>query len=472
MKKIFALTALLSLFACTAKDPVYWFNPGTSDNNPSSHIPYYPGKPGGGNAGNLTGGYAPAGYNLVWHDEFNSSNLYSNWEFEEGGHGWGNEEIQYYCPGGFWQNTQQRTAYASDGTLKITAYKLPRAIVDGDNTCDYISARMNTKASWTHGYIEMRAKLPLAGGCWSAFWMLLKDGPSYVMNTPEPGAEIDIMEHVPNDDPGKIYFSAHSYNATQAATHNGGKQSGYVHPVSGKKYSYCQWNTVEDAGAWHVYGMEWNHLYIKGFIDGVPYFYVPNPTPDRTDLFTWPFDQAFYLKLNLAIGGSWGGTPAAGADGATYEIDWVRVYQTNQAPVDSPIIGINLIDSLSAHPWVLTGVKENNVSVTTAVGNKITFKYDHTLVFDCTACEGLTFDHTWEGTWISPAAYGSIADMSWYTYVDDGQEYLGICNGYPLVFAQEGTEESVYEIAILTDTDLVITITTYEEVWTLTFEAA
>ncbi|MBO4466275.1 MAG: hypothetical protein J5748_06350 [Bacteroidales bacterium] len=64
-----------------------------------------------------------------------------------------------------------------------------------------------------------------------------------------------------------------------------------------------------------------------GYCDGVQYFYAPNPVPNSVDMATWPFDQNFYLKLNLAIGGSWGGTPAADFNEATYEIDWVRVWQ-------------------------------------------------------------------------------------------------------------------------------------------------
>ena len=73
--------------------------------------------------------------------------------------------------------------------------------------------------------------------------------------------------------------------------------------------------------------MEWTHEYIKGFFDGEEYFYAPNPVPGTVDYPTWPFDQVFNLKLNLAIGGSWGGTPADNFKEATYEIDWVRVYQ-------------------------------------------------------------------------------------------------------------------------------------------------
>ena len=471
MKKVLLGAAFaLVLAACSGKDPVYWYNPVSGSASAAALVPYYPAKPvEGQEAGDVSDSHAPAGYQLVWNEEFTSqASLYSNWTFEEGGHGWGNAEEQYYCPGGYYTPTLQQTASVSDGTLKIKAFKLQQGPYPG-NDCHYISARMNTKEGWTHGYIEMKAKLPLKLGSWSAFWMLLKDGPSYVMNEPEPGAEIDIMEHVPADDPHAIYFSAHSYNATAAATHNGGRNSGYVDPVSGVKYSYCQSGNVSDASQWHCYGMEWTHEFIKGFIDGVQYFYVPNPTPSSVDLRTWPFDQEMYLKLNLAVGGSWGGTPAADFNGETFEVDWVRVFEYDGSTVvPEPT---TTAEKLAAHQWELTDVKEQGVSVTSSLGNMLTLNSDHTLAFNCTANGGQTFDHTWEGSLIAPDTYGAVSGMNWYTYSDGGKDYLGITNGYLLVFVQEGTEEYIYEILELDASHLTVAITTYDEVWTLFFEA-
>lgn len=461
---IFALSALC-LASCAGKDPVYWFNPSASSATPGSQVPYYPSKPSGQESGTLpTDGHAPSGYALVWNDEFNSQvNLYSNWTFETGGHGWGNQEEQFYCSGGYYDATGQYTASVSDGSLKITAYKLYNAPYPGNN-CHYISTRMNTKDSWQYGYIEMRAKLPVKLGCWSAFWMLLKDGPSYVRDASQTGAEIDIMEHVPSDGVNSIYFSAHSYNATGEA----GRNTGYTDPVTHKLHPYCQSSTVSDATAWHCYGMEWTHEYIKGFIDGQMYFYAPNPTPNVVDMATWPFDQEFYLKLNLAVGGSWGGTPASDFDAETYEIDWVRVYQkTNTSPVTEPTVS----DKLAAHQWSLTEVKEEGVSVTTSTGNLLTLNSDHTLAFNCVANGGQTFDHTWEGSLIAPNTYGEVSGMNWYTYTDNDVDYLGVTNGFLLVFVQDNTDEAIYRIEELTDTNLTVSIVTYDETWTLLFEA-
>ena len=267
-------------------------------------------------------GYTPTGYSLVWNDEFDNSNSLSNkWYFEYGGSGWGNNELQYYCANGVYTPTGQQTALVSDGTLKIKAYKISPS-ASSDN-CSYISTRMNTNASWQYGYIEMRAKLPLTPGCWPAFWMLLQNGPSYVRDESGTGGEIDMLEYVPGEDANTIHFSAHSYNATREA----GVNTGYVDPVTGVKYPYSDNTSIVGAGNWHCYGMEWTHEYIRGYLDGVEYFYAPNPTPNVSDPATWPFDQRYYIKLNLAIGGSWGGTPAANFTEETYEIDWVRVYQ-------------------------------------------------------------------------------------------------------------------------------------------------
>lgn len=322
-RAVFSVFALLSLVSCSGEDPVFWFDAGSSDGTASgSNVLYYPEKPDGEGQNPTSDGFAPSGYRLVWSDEFDSqSNSLSNWKFEKGGTGWGNQELQYYCEGGVYAPTGQQTASVSDGTLKIKAYKIVPSPSSDD--CEFISTRMNTKQGWEHGYIEMRARLPMTKGCWPAFWMLPLEGPYNVRDASGWGAEIDILEYVPGDQLYTAYFSAHSYKATPAA----GRDTGYTDPVSGEFYSYCQNTAVQTPNNWHCYGMEWTHEYIRGFFDGIQYFYAPNPKPEDADQFTWPFDQKFYLKLNLAVGGSWGGTPATGFTEETYEVDWVRVYQ-------------------------------------------------------------------------------------------------------------------------------------------------
>lgn len=322
--RFFSAIALLALMACSGEDPVYWFDAGSSEGTAGTGALYYPEKPSDSDEEQQEplDGYVPEGYSLVWNDEFDSQAAMTNrWTFEKGGSGWGNQELQYYCAKGVYEPTGQQTAFVSDGTLKIKAYKITPS-ASSDNR-EYISTRMNTKDSWMHGYIEMKARLPMTRGCWPAFWMLPSEGPYDVMDKSGWGGEIDIMEYVPNDGVNTLYFSAHCHDVTRVA----GRDTGYIDPETGLKYSYCQTTDLMTPNNWHCYGLEWTHEYIKGYLDGVEYFYAPNPKPDEVYPFSWPFDQKFYLKLNLAIGGSWGGQVAPGFKEETYEIDWVRVYQ-------------------------------------------------------------------------------------------------------------------------------------------------
>lgn len=299
--------------ACGPDDPTYHADLEGGDSN--SEIPYYPSKPAGDV--DTRDGYAPEGYKLVWSDEFNDrSSLARNWYFEEGATGWGNDELQYYCPGGVFSSSGLTTADVTDGKLLITAYKVTPS--DASDNASYVSTRMNTTRGWKYGYVEMRAKLPGVGGCWPAFWMLLKDGPSWIG---DGGGELDIMEWVANE-PEMVHFSAHSKNVTA------GSGNFYTDPATGEKYPHSKGTAIENPTTeYHCFGMEWTHEYIRAFLDGKEYYYGPNPLPTATDTSWWPFDQEYYIKLNLAVGGSWGGAVDPAFSSATYEIDWVRVYQ-------------------------------------------------------------------------------------------------------------------------------------------------
>lgn len=240
--------------------------------------------------------HVPEGYKLVWQDEFNSSSAMpdtTRWWYETGGHGWGNNEIQNYIPGIQGGDT---CAFLSDGTLKIVARKKGEQV---------LSARMNTKESWTYGYFEARLKLPQGKGTWPAFWMMPKNGKSW----PADG-EIDIMEEVgyrPNWVSSSIHCKAYNHVAGTQRT--------------AEKYI----STAESD--FHVYAVEWTEDFIKGYIDGECYFTFENDKAGNKD--TWPFYTPFYLKLNLAWGGNWGGSQGVDESKlpATYEIDYVRVYR-------------------------------------------------------------------------------------------------------------------------------------------------
>ena len=246
--------------------------------------------------------YVPQGYKLVWQDEFDDPRSAggkvampstAKWWFETGASGWGNNEIQNYISRFSGQDT---CAKVYNGTLKIIAKKVGSQV---------LSIRMNTIDSWTYGYFEARLKLPSGKGTWPAFWML----PKNFKNWPDDG-EIDIMEHV-GYDPNRVHSSIHC--------------KAYYHSIDTQKSA----SRIVSAALtdFHVYAIEWTEDYIYGFVDGSRYFVFMNDKTGNKN--TWPFNVPFYLKLNLAWGGDWGG--AQGIDEsalpATYEIDYVRVYQ-------------------------------------------------------------------------------------------------------------------------------------------------
>jgi beta-glucanase (GH16 family) len=254
-------------------------------------------------------GYVPAGYTLVWSDEFNDTpnELPSDeWWFETGNSGWGNNEPQCYVDRVLGTDT---VAKISGGKLTITAHKLVEPYAGSQPTpgADIISARMNTTRAWTYGYFEMKAKLPGGRGTWAAFWML----PQNFQSWPRDG-EIDIMEYV-GYRPDVTQASIH----TEAYYHKNNSQKTGIRAAPGAERNF------------YTYALLWTDDEIKGYFEGREYFSFPND--HAGDKSTWPFNEPFYLKLNLAIGGDWGGTE--GIDNAIfpsrYEVDYVRVYQEN-----------------------------------------------------------------------------------------------------------------------------------------------
>lgn len=247
--------------------------------------------------------YVPGGYSLVWKDEFGEARLNggkpalpnkTEWWYEAAEPGWVNNELQRYIADGFLGT--DTCSMITDGTLKIIAKKKGNEV---------LSARINTSKSWTYGYFEARLKLPKGKGTWPAFWMMPKNYTTW----PDDG-EIDIMEEVgyrPNYVSSSIHCKA------------------YYHSIGTQKTGEQLVPTAESD--FHIYALEWTEDYIKGFVDGKCHFTFDNDKIGNKN--TWPFDAPFYLKLNLAWGGSWGG--AEGVDESvlpvTYEIDYVRVYQ-------------------------------------------------------------------------------------------------------------------------------------------------
>jgi beta-glucanase (GH16 family) len=239
---------------------------------------------------------------LVWSDEFETAGApdATKWNFETGGGGWGNNELQNYT-------ATRNNSYVSDGTLKIHAKK---------SNSTWTSARMVTKgkASWKYGRFEIKAKLPAGRGTWPAIWMMPLQ--SIYGGWPKSG-EIDIMEHVGYD-----------MNRVSGTIHT----EAYNHSIGTQKGGNILLTNVDKQ--FHIYTMEWTETEIKWSADGQQYYSFRNENKTYKE---WPFDQLFFLIFNVAIGGSWGGTKGVDTalTEAIMEIDYVRVYR---AAITPPVI--------------------------------------------------------------------------------------------------------------------------------------
>lgn len=233
----------------------------------------------------------------AWQDEFDYSGKPdpAKWGYDLGGHGWGNNELQFYTD-------SADNAFVRDGVLHIVARRESR---DGRA---YTSTRLISKGKgdFLYGRFEVRAKLPSGRGTWPAIWMLPTDWK--YGDWPRSG-EIDIMEHV-GFDPERVHISVH----TQAYNHVAGTQRTATRLVDG---------VMED---FHLYSVDWTPESIRGYIDDIPMFAFAN---EGTGPDAWPFDQRFHFLLNVAVGGNWGGKE--GVDDsvfpATLQVDYVRAYE-------------------------------------------------------------------------------------------------------------------------------------------------
>ena len=208
--------------------------------------------------------------------------------------GWVNNERQTYVPGA---RNGVKTAFVEGGALNI------RAVRDGS---DVISARMYSKKSWTYGYMEASIKLPKGKGTWPAFWMMPDD---FSRGWPGCG-EIDIMEEV-----------GYHPNYTSSSIHC----KKYYHAIGTQKTHEQYTAGAEDD--FHVYALEWTPDALMFYVDGKMHFTYANDKTGSDD--TWPFDKNFYIILNLAWGGDWGGSQGVDENAlpCTMQVDYVRVFK-------------------------------------------------------------------------------------------------------------------------------------------------
>lgn len=244
----------------------------------------------------------PNAWELVWADEFDqpddSAPDPDKWNHQQGGAGWGNGELQHYT-------NSTENSFIQDGMLVI------RAKQETLMGRDYTSARVNTqfKGDWTFGRFEIRARLPNTQGIWPAFWLL----PSRARyGGGAAGGEIDIMELI-GSEPGRAYATLHFGKPAE-------RSSGFYDLPDGRAFS-------DD---FHIFALEWEPDEIRWYVDDI-LFHSENEwftTGKRDAKYPAPFDQDFYLLINVAVGGHWPGSPdETSAFPQTLLVDYVRVFQ-------------------------------------------------------------------------------------------------------------------------------------------------
>lgn len=248
---------------------------------------------------------SPPGYTSVWSDEFNgpdgSSPDPKKWTYDLGRKGWGNQELECYT-------NRLQNAHIQGGNLVITAQKENFTCSDG-LTSSYTSARLKTQGffSQAYGRFEARIKIPAGQGMWPAFWMLGDNVTS--VNWPACG-EIDIMENI-GKEPGIVHGSLHGPGSAK-------RTSDATAPFSiptGQNF----------ADSFHLYAVEWEPGVVRFHVDTNLYAtFTQSQWPAGG---TWVFDHPFFVILNVAVGGTWPGSP----DNTTQFpqqmlVDYVRVY--------------------------------------------------------------------------------------------------------------------------------------------------
>jgi beta-glucanase (GH16 family) len=228
------------------------------------------------------------GSKLLWSDEFNTDGVPdpSKWNFQTWDPGYVNNELQSYT-------TRPENTIVQGGVLKI------KAIREKYGKGDFTSGRIesNGKFDFTYGKIVIRAKVPTGVGTWPAVWMLGSTIGS--VGWPKCG-EIDILESV-----GK------NLNQNHSSLHSEGR--------SGATPDTGIIKVPNSNTEFHIYTADWTATFIKFYVDDILYYTFIN-----SDKF--PFNKNFYLIINLAMGGVWGGPVDPNFTSSTLEVDYIRVY--------------------------------------------------------------------------------------------------------------------------------------------------
>jgi beta-glucanase (GH16 family) len=246
-----------------------------------------------------------AGWQLLWGDDFSGDVINTaNWTFDtgNGNNGWGNRELEFYT-------SRLENVYVADGMLHIVARK---EMYHGKY---YTSAKLKTHGLFSHKYgrFEFFARLPQGQGYWPALW-LMPEGAVY--GRWAASGEIDVMENK-GGDPGKIFGTIHYGGMFPHNTYSHGP--------------HFDFPPTDSAQNFHLYAVEWTTNSISWSVDKYVYetqtnWWSSSRAGDRNP-YPAPFDQPFYIIMNLAVGGQFGGNP----DDTTVfpgemQVKYVRVY--------------------------------------------------------------------------------------------------------------------------------------------------
>jgi beta-glucanase (GH16 family) len=244
-----------------------------------------------------TAGGPQGDWNIVWSDEFDGASINTKiWTYDLGNNdGWGNNELEYYT-------SSPQNAYVSNGFLHIVALQQS---IDGYN---YTSARMKTEGLFSaeYGRFEFRASLPVGAGFWPALWMLGANITS--IGWPSCG-EIDVMEN-----------KGGALTNVQGSLYTSGSQETQVYTLPGGSVTN-----------FHLYLLEWTTNAITWYVDGLPYETQTNWS-SSVGAYPSPFNQPFFLIMNVAVGGKYLGSPSPAAINANSTfpgqmlVDYVRLY--------------------------------------------------------------------------------------------------------------------------------------------------
>ena len=250
---------------------------------------------------------APAGWRLVWSDEFDGALDPADWAVDHlSTFGDGNKELACLM-------NRPANVVTTGGTLSLRARHETTPLACGSNDSrfpggrSYSSALVRTKQTWTYGRFEIRAKLPVAPGTskglWPGFWLRPAAGGT---------GELDILEAIGSTGAGNTSDEIH-------------QTIWYDYVGTHPKETYTAVTGFDASAGWHTYAAEWEPGVIRWYVDGKLTFTRSTST---TTWLTSAFSKPFFVRLNLSVGGSWPGSPdAATAFPADYSIDYLRVYQ-------------------------------------------------------------------------------------------------------------------------------------------------